>query len=119
MYTVMEYVINGSKMMNPYVMAFDMSFEESVKRMKEILSEKIEDIHKLEITIDTNEQFSYIIWGGFLPLCGVMKNEKLLIHKNNNKRTSDYDKWLENLSDEERQHYDVFGELRDPRDSEY
>ena len=34
------------------------------------------------------------------------------------KSLSDYDKWLENLSDEERQHYDIFGELRDPREEE-
>ena len=31
---------------------------------------------------------------------------------------SDYDEWLEGLTDEQRQHYDIFGELRDSRDSE-
>ncbi len=34
------------------------------------------------------------------------------------KTSSDYDKWLENLTPEERQHYDIFGELRDPRESD-
>ncbi len=34
------------------------------------------------------------------------------------KTSSDYDKWLENLSPEERQHYDIFGEFRDPRGAE-
>lgn len=28
---------------------------------------------------------------------------------------SDYDEWLESLTEEQRQHYDIFGELRDPR----
>ncbi len=45
----------------------------------------------------------------------LIRNYKIM-YKN---KLSDYDKWLENLSDEERQHYDIFGELRDPRDSEY
>lgn len=81
MYTIMEYVLNGSHMMNPCVMAFDMTFEESVKKMKKILLEKVDDRSNIEITSDTNKVFSYTIKGGFLPVVGIMKNEKLIIHE--------------------------------------
>lgn len=82
MYTIMEYVDNGH-MLNPSIMAFDMNFEEFVKRMKEILEEKLygEDKYKVEIVTDTSEKFEYVIRGGFLPVVGIMENEKLLIHK--------------------------------------
>jgi len=33
----------------------------------------------------------------------------------NKEYKSDYEKWLNDLTPEDRQHYDIFGELRDPR----
>jgi len=81
MYILIEYILNGSHMMNPCVVAFNMNFEESVEKMKELLIEKVGDKYKLEIFSDTDKEFSYVIRGGFLPLVGIIKNEKLLIHE--------------------------------------
>lgn len=61
---------------------------------------------RIFLTPDTEAEFVAFVIPSNSPSIKIFDNE------------SDYDKWLENLKPEDRQHYDIFGELRDPRGEE-